>query len=48
MLSDMVASQSVTLATLKIFGTVTIVFVVAAMLIWVAPRPKGPIDTSAH
>jgi DHA2 family multidrug resistance protein len=46
-LSGIVEGQSVMLATLNIFGVVTIIFFLAAMLIWIAPRPKGPIDTTA-
>ena len=41
--------QSVLLATLNMFAIITIVFVFAALLPWLAPKPKGPIDTSgAH
>jgi DHA2 family multidrug resistance protein len=32
------------LATLQIFGLVAIVFMISAMLIWIAPKPKGPIS----
>jgi DHA2 family multidrug resistance protein len=46
-LGGIVEGQSVMLATLNIFGVVTIIFFLAAMLIWIAPRPKGPIDTTA-
>lgn len=49
MLTNIVEGQSVMLATLNMFGTVTLCFMVAALLIWLSPRPKGPIDTSgAH
>jgi len=48
-LSRIVEHQSVLLATLDMFGVITVVFVFAAMLPWLAPRPKAPIDTSgAH
>jgi DHA2 family multidrug resistance protein len=47
MLTQIVEGQSVMLATLRIFGVVTIVFFFSAMLIWLAPKPKGPIDTTA-
>ncbi len=47
MLTQIVEGQSVMLATLKIFGVVTLVFFFSALLIWIAPKPKGPIDTSA-
>jgi DHA2 family multidrug resistance protein len=44
MLTGIVESQSVMLATVHIFGLVAIVFMVAALLIWLAPKPKGPIS----
>ncbi|MBS1163985.1 MAG: emrB [Proteobacteria bacterium] len=48
-LSRIVEQQSVLLATLDMFSIITVVFVLAAMLPWLAPKPKGPIDTSgAH
>ncbi len=48
-LSRIVEHQSVLLATLDMFAVITVVFVFAAMLPWLAPKPKGPIDTSgAH
>lgn len=49
MLTNIVEGQSVMLATLNMFAVITVCFVFAAMLIWLSPRPKGPIDTSgAH
>lgn len=49
MLSGIVEGQSVMLATLNMFAMMTACFAVAATLIWFAPKPKGPIDTSgAH
>jgi DHA2 family multidrug resistance protein len=49
MLSGLVESQSVMLATLNMFATIAICFVFAAGIIWLVPKPKGPIDTSgAH
>jgi DHA2 family multidrug resistance protein len=45
-LDSMVQSQSVMLATVHVFGMIAACSVFAAMLIWLAPRPKGPIDTS--
>jgi DHA2 family multidrug resistance protein len=45
-LTQIVEGQSVMLATLNTFAAVAIVFFFAATLIWMAPRPKGPIDTS--
>lgn len=48
-LTRVVEQQSVLLATLNMFAIITIVFVFAALLPWLAPKPKGPIDTSgAH
>jgi DHA2 family multidrug resistance protein len=43
MLDQIVQGQSTMLATLKVFGMVTLVFFGSGMLIWLAPRPKGPI-----
>ncbi len=49
MLSMIVEGQSVMLATLNMFGSITVCFVFAATIIWFVPKPKGPIDTSgAH
>uniref|UniRef100_UPI0035696A45 MFS transporter n=1 Tax=Novosphingobium sp. TaxID=1874826 RepID=UPI0035696A45 len=48
-LTGLVEGQSVMLATINMFGAITICFGFAATLIWLAPRPRGPIDTSgAH
>ena len=48
-LSQVVEGQSVMLATLNMFGLITVCLGVAALLIWLVPKPKGPIDTSgAH
>jgi DHA2 family multidrug resistance protein len=48
-LDQIVQGQSVMLATLNMFAVLAIVFAFSALLIWIAPRPKGPIDTSgAH
>ncbi|MGZ8328912.1 MAG: MFS transporter, partial [Allosphingosinicella sp.] len=49
MLSQLVEGQSVMLATLNMFGLIAICLAVAGMIIWLVPKPKGPIDTSgAH
>ncbi|KUO49333.1 MAG: multidrug resistance protein B [Sphingomonadales bacterium BRH_c42] len=49
MLSYVIEGQSVMLATLNMFGVIAICLGVAATLIWLVPKPKGPIDTSgAH
>lgn len=49
MLTGIVEGQSVMLATLNMFATITFCFLFAATLIWLAPKPRGPIDTSgAH
>jgi DHA2 family multidrug resistance protein len=48
-LTQLVEGQSLMLATLNMFGFLTVVYLFAATLIWIGPRPKGPIDTSgAH
>ena len=49
MLTGVVEGQSVMLATLNMFGVITLCLAFAAALIWLVPKPKGPIDTSgAH
>jgi len=40
---SLVQSQTVMRGTLQVFGMIAACSVVAAMLIWLAPRPKGPI-----
>ena len=47
-LGEIADGQSVMLATLKIFSTITIIFFFAASLIWFVPKPKGKIDTSGR
>lgn len=49
MLTQIVEGQSVMLATLDMFAVISVCFLAAAALIWLVPRPRGPIDTSgAH
>jgi MFS transporter, DHA2 family, multidrug resistance protein len=49
LLTQLIESQSVMLATLNMFAVIAICFGFAATLIWIAPKPRGPIDTSgAH
>jgi len=49
MLTGLVEGQSLMLATLNMFSIIAVCFAFAATLIWLAPRPTGPIDTSgAH
>ena len=49
LLSMQVDQQAVMLATLDMFGVIAVCLGVAATLIWLVPKPKGPIDTSgAH
>ena len=49
MLSYVIEGQSTMLATLNMFGVIAIALGIAATLIWLVPKPKGPIDTSgAH
>jgi len=43
MLDGVVQTQSTMLATLKVFGMITLAFFGSAALIWFAPKPKGPI-----
>jgi DHA2 family multidrug resistance protein len=49
LLTHLVEGQSVMLATLNMFAVIAVCFAVAATIIWIAPKPQGPIDTSgAH
>jgi MFS transporter, DHA2 family, multidrug resistance protein len=49
LLTGLVESQSIMLATLNMFAVIAVCFAIAATLIWLAPKPQGPIDTSgAH
>lgn len=49
MLSSIVDGQSVMLATLDMFGVIAVCLGIAAAIIWLVPKPRGPIDTSgAH
>jgi DHA2 family multidrug resistance protein len=49
LLWQVVEGQSVMLATLNMFGMIAICLGFAATIIWLVPKPKGPIDTSgAH
>jgi DHA2 family multidrug resistance protein len=46
---QVIEGQSVMLATLNIFGVIAVCLGFAATIIWLVPKPKGPIDTSgAH
>ena len=48
-LAMVVDQQAVMLATLNMFGVIAICLGFAATIIWLVPKPKGPIDTSgAH
>ena len=48
-LSYVIEGQSVMLATLNMFAVIAACLGLAAALIWLVPKPKGPIDTSgAH
>jgi DHA2 family multidrug resistance protein len=46
-LSYIVEGQSLMLAILYMFGVIAVLFLLSAVLIWGAPKPKGPIDTSS-
>jgi len=49
LLTQLVEGQSLMLATLNMFGVIAVCLLFASSLIWLAPKPKGPIDTSgAH
>ncbi len=49
LLAMVAEGQSVMLATINMFGSIAICFAFAAAIIWLVPKPKGPIDTSgAH
>jgi DHA2 family multidrug resistance protein len=49
LLTHLMEGQSVMLATLNMFAVIAVCFAFAATLIWIAPKPQGPIDTSgAH
>lgn len=49
MLTQIVEGQSVMLATLDMFGVIAVCLLFASCIIWLAPKPTGPIDTSgAH
>ena len=46
-LERIVQTESVTLATNTIFWGCTGLFAVAALLVWLAPRPRGPFNLGA-
>lgn len=46
-LTQLVQGQSVMVATVHIFAIIAVCFVAAAMIVWLVPKPKGPIDTAA-
>lgn len=49
LLTGLVESQSMMVSTLEMFSVIALCFGFAATLIWLSPKPKGPIDTSgAH
>ena len=39
----LVGEQSLMLATIDVFLHITVIFIIAAMIIWFAPKPKGPL-----
>ena len=46
---QVIEGQSVMLATLNMFGVIAVCLGFSAVIIWLVPKPKGPIDTSgAH
>jgi DHA2 family multidrug resistance protein len=49
LLWQVIEGQSVMLGTLNMFGVIALCLGASALLIWLVPKPKGPIDTSgAH
>jgi DHA2 family multidrug resistance protein len=49
LLWQVIEGQSVMLATLNMFGVIAVCLGFAATIIWLVPKPMGPIDTSgAH
>ena len=46
-LERLVQTESVTLATNAVFWGCTVLFAIAAGLVWLAPRPRGGVDMSA-
>lgn len=46
-IASLVEKEAITLAVNHTFMIAAIVLFVAAALVWIAPRPKGPVDTSA-
>jgi len=47
MISQMVDRESVALATGQTFVVAALIFVAAASIIWLAPRPSRAVDTSS-
>ena len=44
---QLVQGQSVMLATNQVFLAMAVLFVAAALIIWLAPKPTRVVDTSA-
>ena len=47
LVARLVDQESLTLATTHVFLISAIIFVFAAGIIWLTPRPRGKVDTSA-
>jgi DHA2 family multidrug resistance protein len=45
--NDLVGGQAVMLATNQLFLACSIVFAIAAALVWITPRPTRAVDTGA-
>lgn len=43
----LVQKQSVMVATNNLFFTIAVIFVVAACVIWLAPKPRHAVDPAA-
>lgn len=47
LIERLVEQESFALATNHIFALAAVIFFVSASIIWLAPRPRGPVDTAA-
>lgn len=47
MIENLVEQQAYAVSTTHLFGVCVFVFLFAAAIVWLSPRPKGPVDTSA-
>lgn len=47
MIENLVEQQAYAVSTTHLFGVCVFVFLFAAAIVWLSPRPTGPVDTSA-